>query len=59
MKHSKNEGGRHNRQQPNSNAIRPDIRDNLDSRKNEEQDDKGSHTTHHRKDTKADKHKRK
>jgi hypothetical protein len=28
----------------------PEIRDNLDSRKNEEQDFKGNDTTHNRKD---------
>lgn len=37
---------------------RPEIRDNLDSRKNEEQDDKGGDTTHNSKDTKANKHKK-
>lgn len=37
---------------------RPEIRDNLDSRKNEEQDDKGGDTTHNSKDTKAHKHKK-
>jgi hypothetical protein len=34
---------------------RPEIRDNLDSRINEEQDFKGDDTTHNKKDTKADK----
>jgi len=29
---------------------RPEIRDNLDSRSNEEQDDKGDDVTHNRKD---------
>ena len=31
---------------------KPDVRDNLDSRKNEEQDRKGSDTTHNKKETK-------
>lgn len=32
---------------------RPEIRDNLDSRKNEEQDMKGDDSTHNRKATKS------
>jgi hypothetical protein len=31
---------------------KPDVRDNLDSRKNEEQDRKGSDTTHNKKEIK-------
>ena len=31
---------------------RPDVRDNLDSRKNEEQDKKGDDNTHNKKETK-------
>ena len=38
---------------------RPEIRDNLDSRKREEQDDKGDDTTHNEKETKKDKSKKK
>jgi hypothetical protein len=34
---------------------KPETRDNLDSRKNEEQDDKGKDTTHNKKETKGDK----
>lgn len=34
---------------------RPDIRDDMDSRKNEEQDFKGDDTTHNKKDTKKEK----
>jgi hypothetical protein len=37
--------------QGNSHKPRPEIRDNLDSRKNEEQDTKGDDTTHNKKDT--------
>jgi len=33
----------------NDNKHRPDVRDNLDSRKNEEQDFKGDDTTHNAK----------
>jgi len=33
----------------NKNKPSPEIRDNLDSRKNEEQDSKGADTTHNRK----------
>ncbi len=40
---------------PRGNANRPDIRDNLDSRKNEEQDFKGDDVTHNEKVTKEDK----
>ncbi len=36
---------------------KPEIRDNLDSRKNEEQDFKGTDTTHNRKEHKSEKHK--
>lgn len=38
---------------------RPEIRDNLDSRKNEEQDGKGDDTTHNKKVLKNDKLKKK
>ncbi len=34
---------------------RPDVRDNLDSRANEEQDDKGDDTTHNKKETSKEK----
>lgn len=33
----------------NKNKVSPEIRDNLDSRKNEEQDYKGEDTTHNQK----------
>jgi hypothetical protein len=37
--------------QGNSHIPKPEIRDNLDSRKNEEQDTKGDDITHNKKDT--------
>ncbi len=48
----KNAGNSNNKQgnQGKSNTNRPEIRDNLDSRKNEEQDVKGDDTTHNKKD---------
>lgn len=36
--------------------VRVENKDNLDSRKNEEQDDKGNDVTHNKKETKAKKH---
>jgi hypothetical protein len=36
-----------------SEGTRPDVRDNLDSRKNEEQDNKGGDFTHNKKDDKS------
>jgi hypothetical protein len=33
---------------------KPDVRDDLDSRKNEEQDDKGNDTTHNKKQVRSD-----
>jgi hypothetical protein len=43
--------------QTNTRIPKPEIRDNLDSRKNEEQDDKGDDTTHNRKEVKSEKKK--
>jgi hypothetical protein len=42
-----------------SNNARPDVRDNLDSRKNEEQDFKGDDVTHNEKENKGEKLKKK
>jgi hypothetical protein len=42
-----------------SHKPRPEVRDNLDSRSNEEQDFKGDDLTHNIKDTKNDKLKKK
>jgi len=49
---NKNRGtqGRNQNIQFNKNKPSPEIRDNLDSRKNEEQDSKGDDITHNRKD---------
>jgi hypothetical protein len=46
-------------QQGGKQTQRPEIRDNLDSRKNEEQDMKGDDTTHNEKDTRNNKQKKK
>ena len=40
-----------------SHRPRPDTRDDLDSRKNEEQDTKGNDVTHNKKQTRNDKKK--
>jgi hypothetical protein len=55
MKNVRNNLSRQNKQGM-SRVPKPEIRDNLDSRVNEEQDDKGNDTTHNHKETKADKH---
>lgn len=41
----------------NNNKKRPDIRDTMDSREGEEQDDKGDDTTHNKKEVKNKKSK--
>jgi hypothetical protein len=51
MKNSRNQTSKQNKQGP-SRVPKPEIRDNLDSRKNEEQDIKGSDITHNKKETK-------
>jgi len=48
-----------NTRQVNQNSHRPDVRDNLDSRKNEEQDFKGDDITHNKKETEGEKSKKK
>jgi hypothetical protein len=48
MKKTQNQGVRQNAPL-NANKQRPEIRDNLDSRKNEEQDFKGDDVTHNSK----------
>ncbi len=40
------------------NTSRPDVRDNLDSRKNEEQEFKGNDITHNKKETESEKKKK-
>jgi len=41
------------------NTSRPEVRDNLDSRKNEEQEFKGDDVTHNKKETESEKPKKK
>ena len=49
MKDSRSQSNRQSKQGI-SRVPKPEIRDNLDSRKNEEQDSKGSATTHNKKE---------
>ncbi|QEH42901.1 hypothetical protein [Chitinophaga sp. XS-30] len=61
MKTSRSQNNRQSKQGM-VHTPRPEIRDNLDSRKNEEQDSKGSdttHTTHNKKVLKDEKLKKK
>lgn len=58
MKGSRSQNNMQNKQNV-SHRPRPEIRDNLDSRKNEEQDTKGSDVTHNEKSTKEDNLKKK
>jgi hypothetical protein len=51
MKGSRSQNNRQNKQMV-GHRPRPEIRDNLDSRSNEEQNDKGEDTTHNNKETK-------
>ncbi|HEY9364443.1 MAG TPA: hypothetical protein VIQ00_14340 [Chitinophagaceae bacterium] len=53
MKNSKNQDTKRNKQSM-SHKPRPEVRDDLDSRKNEEQDIKGDDVTHNEKETKKD-----
>ena len=46
---------RHNAHASQSGGRRPENKDNLDSRANEEQDDKGDGTTHNAKETRKNK----
>lgn len=52
MKTAQNTTNSQNKQ--GSHIHKPEIRDNLDSRKNQEQERKGEHTTHNKKDHKND-----
>ena len=51
MKNSRNQTSKQSKQGP-SRVPKPEIRDDLDSRKHEEQDLKGSDITHNKKETK-------
>ena len=53
-----NQAGNQNTQF-NKNKPSPEIRDNLDSRKNEEQDNKGDDVTHNEKQVRSDNKQRK
>ena len=52
MKGSRSQNNLQNKQMT-SHKPSPEIRDNLDSRNNEEQDNKGDDTTHNRKEKKS------
>lgn len=54
MKSSRNPFNKQSKQ-GSSRIPKPEIRDNLDSRKNEEQDLKGSDVTHNKKENKSKK----
>jgi hypothetical protein len=54
MKNSRDQSNKQSKQGK-SRVPKPEIRDNLDSRKNEEQDFKGSDITHNKKETKNSK----
>ena len=58
MKNSRKQES-HQSKQGHTNVPRPEIRDNLDSRKNEEQFTKGVNVTHNEKETKENHLKRK
>lgn len=53
-----NRGSENKRTGKHNNNRRADVRDNLDSRKNEEQDFKGNDITHNKKETGGEKSKR-
>jgi hypothetical protein len=53
MKGSRSQTNMQNKQMT-GHRPRPDTRDDLDSRKNEEQETKGSDITHNRKDNRSD-----
>jgi hypothetical protein len=54
MKGSRSQDNRQNKQMV-GHRPQPQVRDDLDSRKNEEQDDKGNDTTHNKKETHSQK----
>ncbi|HWJ26067.1 MAG TPA: hypothetical protein VNS32_05965 [Flavisolibacter sp.] len=53
MKESRSQNNMQNKQMV-GHKPRPETRDNLDARKNEEQDSKGGDVTHNTKETKRD-----
>lgn len=50
MKSAKGPQVRGKNMNPETQKKRPEVRDNLDHREGEEQDDKGSHVTHNKKE---------
>ncbi len=56
MKDSRSQNNMQNKQMA-SHRPKPDTRDDLDSRKNEEQDTKGSDVTHNEKEKRSDRKK--
>ena len=57
MKHSRDNTTRQNKSMPNSHTPRPQNKDDIDSRSNEEWDIKGTDVTHNRKELKNDRKK--
>jgi hypothetical protein len=55
MKNSRNQSSKQSKQGT-TRVPKPDIRDDLDARKNEEQDAKGAGSTHNKKEDKSDRH---
>jgi hypothetical protein len=53
MKGSRSQNNRQNKSMPGHRPL-PQNKDNLDSRKNEEQDNKGDDTTHNKKEVRSD-----
>ena len=58
MKHSRSNDTRQNKSEP-GHRPQPQNKDDLDSRKNEEQDNKGDDVTHNRKEVRSDNNMRK
>ena len=54
MKHRRDNSTRQNKTMPNSRIPRPQNKDDIDSRSNEEQDAKGTDVTHNRKEHRND-----
>lgn len=54
MKHSRDNSTKQNKTIPNSHTPRPQNKDDIDSRSNEEQDTKGDDVTHNRREHRSD-----
>ena len=59
MKSNQKPNPKQDRQNVSNNQNRPEIRDNLDSRKNEEQDQKGDDWTNNEKETRNNQQRKK